>query len=108
MIDQEVRKVIDRNYDRARKVLAKHMDQLHAMADALMKFETIDKNQIEDIMSGKKVRLPENWIDSSKKINGNKTGKLGAKSSQGSEKKPTTRTRRKKPMIQNLVMTSSS
>jgi cell division protease FtsH len=96
IIDQEVRKVIDRNYERARKVLAKHMDQLHAMADALMKFETIDKNQIEDIMSGKKVRLPENWIDNSKKINGSKAGKLETKPSQGAAKKPTTRTRRKK------------
>jgi cell division protease FtsH len=59
-IDQEVRKVVDRNYQRAKQVLSEHMDQLHAMADALMKYETIDKDQIADIMSGKPAR-PALW-----------------------------------------------
>ena len=66
LIDKEVRKVIDRNYDRARKVLSKHMKELHEMADALMKFETIDRDQIADIMAGKPVREPENWVDTNK------------------------------------------
>ena len=66
LIDKEVRKVIDRNYERARKVLSEHMDELHAMADALMKFETIDRDQIADIMQGKTVREPENWVENKK------------------------------------------
>jgi cell division protease FtsH len=45
-IDQEVRKVIDRNYSRARKVLDDHMEELHAMAKALMKYETIDRTKL--------------------------------------------------------------
>ena len=39
------------------------MDKLHTMADALMKYETIDKNQIDDIMDGRTPRPPENWSD---------------------------------------------
>ncbi len=53
LIDKEVRSVIDRNYERAKTILVEHMDQLHAMADALIKYETIDADQIGDIMEGK-------------------------------------------------------
>ena len=60
-IDAEVRRIADKNYQRAEQILKDNMDKLHAMADALMKYETIDKPQIQDIMSGKAVREPENW-----------------------------------------------
>jgi cell division protease FtsH len=63
VIDKEVRLFIDRNYDRARQILTDQMDILHAMADALMKYETIDKDQINDIMAGKPPRPPEGWDD---------------------------------------------
>ena len=62
-IDQEIRHLIERNYERARSILTERMETLHAMADALMKFETIDKDQIDDIMSGKPPRPPEGWSD---------------------------------------------
>ncbi|MCE2715312.1 MAG: ATP-dependent zinc metalloprotease FtsH [Acidibacter sp.] len=58
-IDQEVRRVIESNYQRAKDILQTNLDKLHAMADALMKFETIDDGQIKDIMEGRPPREPE-------------------------------------------------
>ena len=63
LIDEEVRKIIDENYDRAEKILVEHMDKLHMMADTLMKYETIDQGQIGDIMAGKTPKPPEDWSD---------------------------------------------
>jgi len=63
VIDLEVRSFIDRNYDRAREILTDNMDKLHAMAAALIKYETIDRAQIDDIMAGNPPRPPENWND---------------------------------------------
>ena len=64
-IDEEIRAFIDRNYERAAKILDEYQDKLHAMADALMKFETIDSDQINDIMEGRDPRPPAGWDDSS-------------------------------------------
>jgi len=58
-IDQAVRVIIDRNYERARRILVENMDKLHTMADALLRFETIDLGQIDDIMSGRPMREPD-------------------------------------------------
>jgi cell division protease FtsH len=63
LIDEEVRNFIDRNYERARGLLDENMDKLHAMAEALIKYETIDSDQIDDIMSGRTPRAPEGWDD---------------------------------------------
>ena len=63
-IDEAVRHIIDRNYHRAEKLLRENIDILHAMADALMKYETIDADQIEDLMSRREVRPPRDWSDS--------------------------------------------
>ncbi|MCC5793314.1 MAG: ATP-dependent zinc metalloprotease FtsH [Chromatiales bacterium] len=63
-IDEEVRKIIDENYSEARGILTDHLEQLHTMASALIKYETIDELQIRDIMSGKPPRPPEGWDDS--------------------------------------------
>jgi len=60
-IDDEVRIFIDRNYDRAETILKEKIDILHAMAKALMQYETIDREQISDIMSGKPAREPKDW-----------------------------------------------
>ncbi len=60
-IDEEVRSLIDRNYQRAKKILLDNMDKLHLMAEALIKYETIDVEQIDDIMHGKAPRPPEGW-----------------------------------------------
>ena len=62
-IDEEIRSIIDRNYERAETILKENMDILHAMSDALMKYETIDKYQIEDLMNRKPVREPQGWDD---------------------------------------------
>lgn len=62
-IDEEIRSIIDRNYERAEKILKDNEDILHAMADALIKYETIDKYQIDDLMARKPVREPKGWDD---------------------------------------------
>ncbi len=62
-IDEEIRSFIDRNYERARNILIENMDKLHIMSDALMKYETIDSDQIDDIMQGKTPRPPKDWVD---------------------------------------------
>ncbi|AMG06590.2 ATP-dependent zinc metalloprotease FtsH [Vibrio parahaemolyticus] len=65
LIDDEVRQIIDRNYDRAKKILEDNMDIMHAMKDALMKYETIDARQIDDLMERKaEIREPAGWGDS--------------------------------------------
>ena len=65
LIDVEVRAIIDRNYDRALSILNEKDDKLHLMADALIKYETIDTEQISDIMEGKEPRPPQSWNESS-------------------------------------------
>ncbi len=60
-IDGEVRSIIDRNYQRSEKILKQNIDKLHLMAEALMKYETIDADQINDIMEGKVPRPPSGW-----------------------------------------------
>jgi len=61
LIDEEVRSFIDRNYERAQGLLDGNLDKLHAMANALIKYETIDSDQIDDIMAGRSPRAPRNW-----------------------------------------------
>ncbi|MCW8408788.1 ATP-dependent zinc metalloprotease FtsH [Legionella sp. PATHC035] len=68
-IDDEVRAIIDRNYKRAKEILVSNMDKLHLMAQSLIKYETIDFKQIQEIMSGKEPSPPEDW-GSSKPLDG--------------------------------------
>jgi cell division protease FtsH len=60
-INEEVRKIIDQNYERAEQILKDNEDILHAMADALVKYETIDKDQLDDLMARRPVRAPQGW-----------------------------------------------
>mgnify|MGYP000308251885 CR=1 FL=1 len=60
-IDDEVRAIIDRNYQRAKEILLANMDKLHLMAQSLIKYETIDSQQIQEIMSGKEPSPPQDW-----------------------------------------------
>ncbi|MDH5353584.1 MAG: ATP-dependent zinc metalloprotease FtsH [Gammaproteobacteria bacterium] len=62
-IDSEIRAVIDRNYQRSEEILKANEDKLHLMADALMKYETIDVDQIDTIMEGKEPGPPRDWGD---------------------------------------------
>lgn len=63
VIDQEVREIISRNYQRAERILKENIDKLHTMAEALIKYETLDIDQINDIMAGKPIREPAGWSD---------------------------------------------
>jgi cell division protease FtsH len=83
-IDEEIRAVIDRNYQRTRDILTDNIDKLHTMADALMKFETIDAEQIDDIMSGRTPRPPADWDESEPRAGGAK-GRAKTDEGKGSE-----------------------
>ncbi|BBH48158.1 cell division protease FtsH [Pseudomonas plecoglossicida] len=63
LIDSEVRSIIDQCYATAKQLLTDNRDKLDAMAEALMKYETIDAEQIDDIMSGRTPREPRDWDD---------------------------------------------
>jgi len=63
VIDEEIRDFIDRNYERAQTILKENTDILHAMSAALMKYETIDTSQIDQLMERKEVSPPKDWID---------------------------------------------
>ena len=60
-IDEEVRSIIDGCYGTAKRLLEESRDKLDVMADALMKYETIDADQIDDIMAGRTPREPRDW-----------------------------------------------
>nr|WP_167369129.1 ATP-dependent zinc metalloprotease FtsH [Pseudomonas punonensis] len=75
LIDSEVRAIIDGCYNTAKQILTDNRDKLDAMAEALMKFETIDLDQINDIMSGLPAREPKDWTGG-----GNDAGTPSAKS----------------------------
>jgi len=60
-VDEEVRRIIDTNYARAKQILLDNRDKLDAMAEALLKYETLDSEQIDDIMAGRPVRPPKDW-----------------------------------------------
>jgi cell division protease FtsH len=62
-IDEEVHHIIESNFQRARQILTSQLDKLHLMADALIKYETIDEEQLKDIMAGKPPRPPAGWDD---------------------------------------------
>jgi len=82
-IDQEIRSIIDRAYGRAEEILKTNLDKLHKMAEALMKYETIDSSQIDDIMEGREPRPPADWEDTES----NSTDSSGP-TSKGTETKP--------------------
>jgi cell division protease FtsH len=81
VIDSEVKALIDKNYQRAEHLLQENMDKLHAMAEALLKYETIDLEQVKEIMEGKSVTPPPGWDD-----NGDTTGGSSSGSQEGQQK----------------------
>ncbi|MFW9609654.1 MAG: ATP-dependent zinc metalloprotease FtsH [Aquaspirillum sp.] len=60
-VDAEVRRIIDDQYALARRLIEEHSDKMHAMAKALLDWETIDTEQLDDIMAGKPPRPPKDW-----------------------------------------------
>ena len=81
IIDAEVKVFIDKNYARARQILTDNLDILHSMKEALMKYETIDSLQIDDLMKRREVRQPADWQvdDSGSNDKGNGHGEPAAK-----------------------------
>jgi cell division protease FtsH len=73
-VDAEVRRIIDEQYRLARDLIEKHSDQMHAMASALLEWETIDADQIADIMAGKPPRPPKDWSAPSPEAGGGPGG----------------------------------
>ena len=60
-VDSEVRRIIDQQYALARKLVEDNKDKMHAMAKALLEWETIDTEQLDDIMAGREPRPPKDW-----------------------------------------------
>jgi len=60
-VDSEVRRIIDQQYALARKLIEDNKDKMHTMARALLEWETIDSDQLDDIMAGKEPRPPKDW-----------------------------------------------
>ena len=60
-VDTEVRRIIDEQYHLARKLIEDNSDKMHAMAKAMLDWETIDAEQLDDIMAGKAPRPPKDW-----------------------------------------------
>jgi cell division protease FtsH len=58
-VDSEIRRIIDEQYAAARKILEENRDKVEAMATALLEWETIDSDQIDDIMAGRPPRPPK-------------------------------------------------
>ncbi|QUM77765.1 ATP-dependent zinc metalloprotease FtsH [Moritella sp. 24] len=73
LIDDEIRFLVDTNYQRSYKLLSENMDILHAMKDALMKYETIDAKQLDDLMARVEVRAPADWGESYGTVDSDKT-----------------------------------
>ncbi|QFU23965.1 ATP-dependent zinc metalloprotease FtsH [Shewanella sp. YLB-09] len=90
LIDAEVKMLIDNNYERAQTFLNDNMDILHAMKDALMKYETIDSNMIEDLMERREVRAPADWnMDDNGSSNDDKGNATKSESSEESAEEST-------------------
>ncbi|GAA0425732.1 ATP-dependent zinc metalloprotease FtsH [Cocleimonas flava] len=86
-IDDEVRKIIDTNYVRAETILKENIDKLDAMAKALIKYETIDQEQIAAIMKGDVPPPPEGWTDDDSPIDGDDGGSAVEADSSKDDKK---------------------
>jgi cell division protease FtsH len=69
-VDSVIRRIIDEQYSIARRLIEENKDKMHAMAHALLEWETIDSDQIDDIMSGKPPRPPKDWVPSGKPPSG--------------------------------------
>ena len=69
-VDTEVRRIIDQQYALARKLIEDNKDKMHAMAKALLEWETIDVEQMDDIMAGKEPRPPKDWTPRNPSVGG--------------------------------------
>ena len=87
-IDEEVRRIVEENYAEAKRLLQENEDVLHRMSDALMKYETIDREQIDDIMNGRTPRPPrddDRPTGTAGEGGADATGEAGAADDQGGD-----------------------
>ena len=77
-VDAEVRRIIDQQYSLARKLIEEHSDKMHAMAKAMLEWETIDSEQLDDIMAGKVPRPPKDWTPRNPPSSNNDGGSGGS------------------------------
>ncbi len=87
-IDDEIRSIIDTNYERAETILKENIDKLHVMAKALIKYETIDEKQIAAIMKGDVPPPPEDWSDDDSPVDGDDGGSAVEADSGKEDKEP--------------------
>jgi cell division protease FtsH len=87
-IDAEIKSIIDRNYDRAEKILTENRDVLETMKDCLMKYETIDAKQIDDLMARIEPRPPADWVRDNKDDGGTPSGGASVTSIKKKDDKP--------------------
>ncbi|MBL8364132.1 MAG: AAA family ATPase, partial [Comamonas sp.] len=73
-VDAEVRRIIDEQYALARRLIEEHADKMHAMAKAMLEWETIDSEQLDDIMAGKPPRPPKDWTPRTPSSGGDNPG----------------------------------
>jgi cell division protease FtsH len=66
-IDAEVRAIVERNYIKAKNILEENKDKLHKLADALLEYETLDRDQIDDLFAGKPVIVKQEAVRKRKK-----------------------------------------
>jgi cell division protease FtsH len=86
-VDGEVRRIIDQQYALARKLIEDNKDKMHAMAKALLDWETIDSDQLDDIMAGREPRAPKDWTPRIPSQSGG--GDSGSAPAVAAEPKPT-------------------
>lgn len=88
VIDEEIRIIVDKTYQLAKQILSNNLDKLHLMAEGLLKYETLDSDQIKDAMEGKAPRPPEYW-DEEGDANKKAAKERGTVYREGDEKDPT-------------------
>jgi cell division protease FtsH len=69
-VDKEVRRIIDTQYSLARRLIEENQDKMHVMAKALLEWETIDVEQLDDIMAGRPPRPPKDWTPRNPSVGG--------------------------------------
>ena len=106
IIDEEVRKIIDRGYANAKRILEVNIDKLHIMANALLKYETLDTEQVMDIMAGKEPKAPIDWVDINNNSDDNSAGTGKGKKGSNLKYKSKIKSNPEDPQVDNGEMKS--
>jgi cell division protease FtsH len=88
IIDEEIRKIVDSNYAKAERILNESRNKLDLMAEALLKYETLDSDQIDSIMNGRVPPPPTGWDDDDKDVTGHKAKTVTETEKHSTDQKP--------------------